>query len=109
MNPGRLRHSIEIQRPLRTVDAYAINRTDNWQTVCTLRADIQSAAGTETIAAGRVAFTITHVVTIRHDARVNNAERVVWGDRSFQIVEIKEDRTFARVMVLKCAEVIEGE
>ena len=109
MNPGRLRHNILIQKPLRTIDAYAVNRTDNWETVCALRADIQSAAGTEAISAGRVTYTITHIVTIRHDCRVTNSQRVVWGDRIFQIVEIKEDRTFARVMSLKCAEVLGGE
>ena len=108
MEPGKLRHTIRLEKPVRIADSNGVSRL-TWQTVATVKAGIQSAAGAETIVTNQLTATITHIVTMRHLAGVNPALRVVWTDenRVFQIIEVKQDSTFRRVMVLKCAEVLE--
>jgi head-tail adaptor len=64
MKAGRMRHQMQLQRPVRTVDGY-IGETKTWLDVVSVPASIDSISGREAFAVDRELAGITYRITMR--------------------------------------------
>ena len=101
---GRLRHRITIQTRTQTQDAYG-QPSDTWSTLATVWARIEDARGNERLAALQVRAEVSRMVTIRYLSTVTERCRVVWGDRTLEIVEIVVPENRNAEMRLMCKEI----
>ena len=109
MKSGRLRHLVEIQRPERTVDEYG-QTVENWVKFAERRAAILPVSMAEQEAFAKLQAELTHSVVIRFCDGIAPDMRIYWPatKRAFNIVEIKQDATFRRDMILKVTELVEA-
>ena len=103
MNSGRLRHRIEIQSEVTTLNDYG-ESVRAWTTAFTVWADIRNAKQSEQVQADQVVAKSTHTIKIRYQV-IDTTMRVKWGNRYFQIDGIRADRTDAKFQFLDCTEI----
>lgn len=92
MNPGRLRHRIQLQRRMTTRNT-AGERSDNWLTYDTVSADVRPLLTAqrrreEGLEAGQVMTQIEIEVVMRYHPQVKAEDRAVFGDKLLDIVKI---------------------
>ncbi|QKV18633.1 phage head closure protein [Oricola thermophila] len=87
-DPGRLRHEMRLQRATRVPDALG-GHAETWETVATLWARLEPAAGVVSRADGEEAE-ITHRVVLRADARVKRGMRLVEDGRILAIRAVRD-------------------
>ncbi|MAS08209.1 MAG: head-tail adaptor protein [Ahrensia sp.] len=87
-DPGRLRHAMVLEEPVRVADALG-GQADNWQAVATLWAHLEPAASVVSRADAEEAE-ITHRVTLRFDTRVWRGRRLRAGTRIFEIRAVRD-------------------
>jgi len=83
MNPGKLRHRIEIQSY--TTDRVGGQKVKTWATSDTVWAWIRPMSGREVMASQQQVGEITHKITVRYDDSVAVTNRIKFGDRYFDI------------------------
>ena len=89
MRAGQLRHRVQLQSRVDTVDALGQPST-SWLTTSTVWADVRYLTGLGALKAG--ADTSVGKCTIRmRYAPVNAAQRVVYGDETFTILSVLPD------------------
>ena len=106
MQSGRFRHLVRILRKKDGRDGHGAP-TQAFETFKdAVPADIRSAATMEGTGEQRRVSTATHIVAIRHCQGVETAMRVFWPgeNRTFDVAEVKRDRTLRRDMILRCVE-----
>lgn len=110
MRAGRLRHEVEIRRPERTVNADGESVAE-WILYAKARAAILPVAASEQEKFAKLQSEITHSVVVRYRSGIQPDMRIVWPaeNRTFEIIEIKQDATFRRDMTLKVNELVEVE
>jgi SPP1 family predicted phage head-tail adaptor len=103
MQSGKLRESITIQQKTDVVsDSGEVVAT--WTTYASAFADIRTPSGREFFGQDKFNATASHVVTVRWNAGITPAMRVLWGSRILNIIYINEDRQHANMMQLNCME-----
>ncbi len=81
---GMLRHRVQLQRQQRTPDG--IGGFDiEWTTYATVSAYIAPLSGTETVVAMQIQDSTTHRLYIRYRAEILPEDRVLFGERTFNI------------------------
>jgi SPP1 family predicted phage head-tail adaptor len=93
MEPGKLRHTLTIQRNTPTTSETGA-AVDSWSTYKTVRGSIQTGAsapgmgirGREFFAADIRNSEVSHNISIRYTAGITPKMRVLFGARTFDIV-----------------------
>lgn len=104
MEPGRLRHRIQIQSVTETRDASG-GVIPIWETDAVRWAAIEPLKGRERYDADMVQSDVTHKITIRYYADLNSKQRFKFNDRLFEIMEPPiNDREINKMQVVMCKE-----
>lgn len=87
-DPGKLRHEMVLEEPVRVADALG-GQTEDWQAVMTLWGHLEPAASVVSRADAEEAE-ITHRVVLRFDTRVWRGRRLRAGERIFEIRAVRD-------------------
>ena len=95
MQPGKLRHRIEIQQYTKTVNADR-ESVLTWETLTHARADLNNLSGREFLQADKNQAISTHSFTIRVNSKTELIQpkmRIIFKSRIFEINYQTRDRT----------------
>ncbi|MAZ18398.1 MAG: head-tail adaptor protein [Ahrensia sp.] len=87
-DPGRLRHEMVLEEPVRVADALG-GQTEDWQAVAALWGHLEPAANVVSRADAEEAE-ISHRVVLRFDTRVWRGRRLRSGGRIFDIRAVRD-------------------
>lgn len=87
LNPGTLRHRIHFQGTAEVSDG-AGGFEETWATEVSAWASIEPMNGYEKFTAGKTEAFATHKITMRYQNGISADQRILFGDRSFNIEEI---------------------
>jgi SPP1 family predicted phage head-tail adaptor len=113
IDPGELRHSVEIQSPSTTRDASG-EPISTWSAVLTTRAKIDSTSGAaykDSFSNSVLAAESTDLLTIRWPGSaitVEPGQRVIFGDNTYLIQAVDNVQRRNRKLRLACVVVDEG-
>jgi SPP1 family predicted phage head-tail adaptor len=103
MNPGRLRHRVELQRPVLTQDAITGEMIEAWETVsASVPAEVLTGPGREYREAGATQAEVALRLTMRPVPGISQTWRVIWSGFIFDIRSIEFDETAARTLRIEC-------
>lgn len=89
MSAGQLRHRVELQSQVATVDDIGQPST-SWLTTATVWADVRYQTGLETIKSGADVSVVRASIRMRYRP-VNAAQRVVYGSTVFNVLAVQPD------------------
>jgi len=89
MSAGQLRHRVELQTRVDTVDEIGQPSTA-WATAATVWADIRYQTGLSAIKSGQDVSVVRASIRMRHRT-VNAGQRIVYGDETFDILAVQPD------------------
>lgn len=101
---GALRHRIILQQRTQVSSATGA-KTETWNDVAPLRAEIKPHAARELSAADNRYQETSHQITIRYRAGVSAQMRVLFGSRVFQIETVINSMERNRWLHLLCQEI----
>ena len=107
INPGELRHAIQIQQQTATQSASGEPQS-TWNTVLATSAKIATASSREVYRAAQFTEQVTHVVTIRWPGpgvSILGGQQVVFGSRVFELQTVENVQERNRVLLLHCLEI----
>jgi SPP1 family predicted phage head-tail adaptor len=110
ISAGSLRHSVTIQAPTSTRDAYGQVST-TWSAVHTTRASVRESAQREVLQSDELSSQVTHMVTIRYPGssiRIVSGYRVVTATKLFTIQAVSNVLERNRVVNLQCISIDEA-
>lgn len=82
-------------------------KTETWATFAETKAKVETLSGSEYTTARQTGGTITYRLWIRFRSGVLPRMRVLWGDRTLEIVAAMEQKVrWEKWIVLECYEVI---
>lgn len=98
----RLRHRVQLQAPNETSDE-AGGSSISWENVATLWAEITplQAGRYERVFAEQLGERLTHRITLRYRADINSTQRILFGERLFNIrsvVNVGEAGVIAEIL-----------
>lgn len=102
MNPGKLRHRIEIENYTTTREGG--QKVKTWTNRDTIWAWIRPMSGREVMASQQAVGEITHKVTIRYHAAIAVTDRIKFGTRYFDINFIANYDERNEFMEIMCRE-----
>ena len=100
---GKLRHPIELQSQDRTPDGIG-GFTVTWVTYRMPWAWIRPTSGNETVVGDQIQAAITHDIVIRYQPGVLAEDRVLFGERTFNIRSVINVEERSRWLQLRCEE-----
>ena len=89
MRAGKLDRIIVIQRVVTTVDEYG-TPVEGWTTVATVRAQLVQSTTEEFMRTFGITSDTLAIFRIRYRDGITNANRVTYGERTFDLKEVKE-------------------
>jgi len=89
MSAGQLRHRVDVQSPVSTVDANG-QPTVGWTTTATVWADIRYQTGLEAIKAGADVSVSRVSIRLRY-ASFNAGQRVLYEGKVFNVLAVQPD------------------
>lgn len=93
---GKLRHRVQIQRPVPEQDLQTGEPITDWQAVADTWADISPVSGREFLAAGAEQSEVRAKITIRHRDGVDATMRVVYRGLYYAIHAVLPDADSGR-------------
>lgn len=105
LNPGRLRHRIELHSAASARDSYG-QPVETFTKYADAWASIVPMTGREQVQNEQVKGDLTHKVLIRYNAAVNRTDRVIFGIRTLEIVYVINIEERGRYMELQCKELV---
>lgn len=106
MRAGTLRHSVTIQSPSGEEKDDRGEVVPNYGDVATVWAEVMPLAGAERIQAATISPELTHRVSMRQRSDLTSRERLVWGERIFEIVSVMDVGERGRELRLLCKETL---
>jgi len=103
LKPGEARHLVQIQRRRLQTAAFG-EQVEIWDTVCETYAAIRSLSGREFFAAQQVMSTATHEIKMRWPCDMTVRDRIKFGQRAFDIVNITNIAERNIELILTCVE-----
>jgi SPP1 family predicted phage head-tail adaptor len=103
MRAGELRNLITIQKPARAQDSSG-STAETWNTLCTVWASIRPLKGREYYAANQAQMEVTHEITIRYMRNVSAENRIVFGNRTFEVKAVMNVNEENRWLSMVCEE-----
>jgi len=107
MNSGRLRHKCWIKEPTHANDGYG-GITTSWGTATVCWASIEPLRGREWIESGMENSEVTLRMRMRYTAGITPTMRVIFGDRTFEIVSVMNPSERNRELELMLKELVEA-
>ena len=105
IDPGSLRHQIQIQRQSSTLDSFGQPQA-SWTTIATAWAAIAVATQRELFGSGQLASQVTHVVTTRYQSvGLKAGLRVVYAGHIYQVQALNNIDQRQNWVKLLCLEV----
>jgi SPP1 family predicted phage head-tail adaptor len=106
MNPGRLRHKIDIEVESTTQNTFG-EQTQSWSVFLNdISASISPISGREFFSADMVNAEITHKIRIRYRTGMHPKMRVKFGTRYFDIQAVINFEERNKEILLMCKEAI---
>ena len=105
MNPGKLRHRLQIEKKVVARDSYGAE-TITWTDVDTVWGSVEPISGREYFLAQQVQSEVTHRVTIRYYAGMNPGWRIKFGTRIFDVLSVINTEERNREMILMTREFV---
>ena len=104
LEPGKLRHRVQIQQQSATPDAYGQPQL-TWTTILTTWSQIQVVTQRELYQSGALTSQVTHTITMRWPSvSISAGMRVVFGSHIYQIQapnNIEERNVILKLMCLE--------
>ena len=107
MKAGKLRNRITIQENQSVKDAEGIVQ-DNWSVIATVWAAIKPLSGRELLAAQAVQSETTGTIDLRYRVGIKPSQRVIFGERAFEILAVLNIEERNRELRLLTKEVVPG-
>jgi SPP1 family predicted phage head-tail adaptor len=104
MKIGELRHRVVLQQKTVTEDALK-QQSETWVDVTTVWAAIEPLSGREYFAAKQVNAEVSVRITIRYRKGVTPDMRVVFGNRTFEVLSVIDPKERRESLILMCREV----
>lgn len=109
MEPGLLRHVLNLQSKQETQDASG-HSVQSFQTYATVRGDVRPLRGRELFSAQQVNADLSHRVTIRYHKDVGRKDQIVKqeanaSDRTLEVLAVRDPDEHKRWLELDCKEV----
>ena len=105
MEAGKLNRLITIQKKLVMHDSYG-QAVETWNSDFTTWASMVTSGGSEFYAAQKLNASTTAVFKVRYTQRIQVTNRVVLGNRVFEILSINEIDGMRTELAISCKEVI---
>ena len=105
MQPGRLRHRITFQEPVREQDPVSGASVNTWATIAgydQVPAEVLTGPGREFRAAGAIQAETTARINLRWFPGLLPTWRILWDGRIYNIRSIEVDATGRREYRLRC-------
>lgn len=102
MNPGQLKHNIEIQHYVPSANAYG-EPSKTWSQFASVRSARKSLRGGEGYKNNQIISDATEQFTFRYLAGVTTKMRVLWDQRYFDILFV--DQEINKTTRLECREI----
>ncbi len=109
MRAGQLRHRLEVQRVTATVLDEHGEPTHSWSTEATIWGAVEPTGGDERLQAAQLDPEVTHKIRIRARITVTPAYRVLYDDRTFEVLSVIEVGERMREQWLMCKERVGAE
>jgi SPP1 family predicted phage head-tail adaptor len=106
MNPGTMRHVVQILRPSQVQDETG-QKVDGWVLVATARAEKRAAPGVESVASGPQTVArvpTTFVIRWPHTYEVDSTMRIAHLAKVFQVVTAVDEKGRRAQVVITCEE-----
>ncbi len=105
MRAGKLRHRIRIQRMTITHDELG-DEKPTWTPLTSCRANVQMMRGDETFRTARMqeGATVTHRIVMRYRGDVRPDDRILYGDRILDILNVGDPDGRCRTLLIKAQE-----
>ena len=100
---GELRHKVTIERCIQTPDGQG-GRATVWSEVGKLSVSIEQASAGEVFRASRQDTVISHMIMSRYTRNLDEKDRLVFGTRTFQIVNIENVKEKNRKFMISAME-----
>lgn len=84
---GRMRHRVTIETQSTTVDAVG-QRANTWTKVETVWCSVRPLSGREYLSASGPRAEITHEITFRYPVTVQPKDRILFGNRLFDVESV---------------------
>lgn len=101
---GKLRHRLNLMAVTETPDGLG-GVTTSYALLASVWGSIERVSETERLNAGMLQNVITHKIRIRQIDGLSVSDRVDFGSRQFEIVELNDVEERSYVMELRCMEV----
>lgn len=109
MDPGKLRHWIEIQERVTAQDPDTGVLTETWPTFAEVFAQVEPLSARDFIAAAAQQSKVTARVTIRFLEGVKPSMRIIHGSHTYQIEAVLADpKSGIEYQTLPVSEVVSG-
>jgi len=105
MRSGKLNRRVTIQQLLVTKDEYNAD-IESWVDLKTVWAYVEPLAGREYWQAKQVVGEITGRITIRYLAGVNEKMRIIYGEKTYNILSVINPEEKNRILQLLVKEVL---
>jgi len=106
MNPGRLRHKIDIEQEATTPNSYG-EPTQSWSAfLSSISASIDPVSGREYFASDMTNAEVTHKIRVRYRTGIFPKMRVKFGTRYFDIVSVLNFEERNKELLLMCKEAV---
>jgi SPP1 family predicted phage head-tail adaptor len=105
MRAGELNRRITFQHKTITYDTYH-QPIETWANLMTVWAGVITTGGREYYAAQKLNAETSAVFKIRYTTRIDTLMRIVWGDRTFEIIGINDVDAGHEAMLVSAREVV---
>lgn len=105
MNIGKLNRRIEVLQFITKRDEYG-GEEGEWRAVDRLWARIEPVSGTEYFQAQTVNAETVVKITIRYNPKIDVMNRIRYGDTTYEIIGISDEKTAHRATILNCKEMV---
>jgi SPP1 family predicted phage head-tail adaptor len=104
---GRLRHRVAVQRATDGTDAYG-DATPTWTTLATVWASVEPLTGREYFSAAHLQAEVTTRIVLRpiDGVTLTPKDRVLYGARSFDILQVSDVGERGRELQIMAREII---
>lgn len=108
LNPGELRHNIQIQVQSNAPDPVTGAPAEGWATILSALAEIRTATMRELYQAEQFSAQVSHIITIRWPGSgyvIQGGQQVLFGSRVFKLQTVDNVMERNRVLRLQCLEI----
>lgn len=104
MKVGKLRKRVKLQNLARNQDSFG-EAVPSYTTYTTVWASVEPLQGRELEHAQQISAEVSHRVTIRYNRNVTSEHRVVYVERTLEIIAVINPEEQNEMLILLCKEI----